>query len=363
MTDPKEILGNGISFIAWRMALRAKLGRKNVLGHVFHDMPGIRPVNIPTDPLLGSPNAEDVDKLTEKYLDEFERWTLGEIEAKNIITQRLSTTICPQHYDNLTAKELYDTVAGTRNETATAPYAAALETLLSIRFVSTADDYVDRFLAAYQSVNNAADTISTRPLASWYCIGDRQASAIFVMGTKRIEWLNVWRDTRAFDSDNKYAPLRTLMSSLRSVAGNRTQTPNTVAAVVPNSINVDPEAYCKRCKHRHKNKYCYCLHPELAQGSNNRSGVNRGNGKQASVNSVGDDSESDSGGVIIAASSRMNESVTLYDTGALHHFVPHRSMFSEVNRSPKPFKFDQAVGTRQLCKQGTATLKIGTLSL
>ena len=96
--DAKEVLGNGITFKAWRMALRAKLGRKNVLGHVFHDNPGIRPVLIPIDPLLTNPDAE---QLTEQYLTALERWTLGEIEAKNIITQRLSRTFARNTTINL----------------------------------------------------------------------------------------------------------------------------------------------------------------------------------------------------------------------------------------------------------------------
>lgn len=61
----------------------------------------------------------------------------------------------------MTAKELYDTVADTRQETATAPYSTALEKLLTIKFLSTTDDYIDQFLSADQSVNNAADALST----------------------------------------------------------------------------------------------------------------------------------------------------------------------------------------------------------
>lgn len=168
--DAKKVLGNGTTFTAWRMALRAKLGHKNVLGHVFHDIPGIRPVLIPIDPLLTNPDAENAEQLTEHYLTALERWTLGEIEAKNIITQRISPNICPQYYDQFTAKQLYDAIAGTRRETATAPYAAALEFSLSIRFVHTADDYIDRFLAALQSVNSAADAFPTQPTVSSYRI-------------------------------------------------------------------------------------------------------------------------------------------------------------------------------------------------
>lgn len=222
----KEILGNGCSLTSWSMALQAKLGRKNVLGHVFHDIPGIRPITAPVDPTITNPAAENYQDLLDLYLTNLERWTLGEIEAKNIIIQRLTNTMRPNNYNNMTAKALFDTIAGTRTETATAPYAVALENLLYVRFVSTADEYTDRFLAVYQSVNNAADAMNTLQAAQLhrgYHVGAGQASAIFVRGTKRIEWVTIWRDTRAYTASNEYAPLQTLMSSLRSVAGNRVQ--------------------------------------------------------------------------------------------------------------------------------------------
>ncbi|KAI0995694.1 hypothetical protein K3495_g12486 [Podosphaera aphanis] len=93
MTDAKEVLGSGISFVRWRMALQAKLGRKCVLGHVFHYIPGIWPITIPTDPTAANPNAENQEQLTIQYLEDLERWMFGEIKARNSITQRLSSTI------------------------------------------------------------------------------------------------------------------------------------------------------------------------------------------------------------------------------------------------------------------------------
>ena len=92
---------------------------------------------------------------------DLEKWALGEIEAKNIITQRLSPAMCPSNFDNMSAKQIFDSVAGSWQETATAPYANSLETIISIRFVSTADDYIGRLLSAFQAVNNAADAMST----------------------------------------------------------------------------------------------------------------------------------------------------------------------------------------------------------
>ncbi|KAI0991827.1 hypothetical protein K3495_g16360, partial [Podosphaera aphanis] len=203
MIDANEMLGNGVPFVSWRMSLQAKLGRKNVLGHVFHDIPGIRPLRVPIDPAAANPDADIPPAVNDAFLADLEKWTLGEIEAKSIIIQRLSSTICPQHYFNMTAKQLYDTIAGTRIETATAPYASALETFMSIRFANSADDYIDCFLSALQNVNNAADTMAADTTNSGYQIGEGQASAVFVMGTKRIDWLSTWRDTRAYNADNR----------------------------------------------------------------------------------------------------------------------------------------------------------------
>ncbi|KAI0993070.1 hypothetical protein K3495_g15114, partial [Podosphaera aphanis] len=127
-------------------------------------------------------------------------------------------------------------------------------------------------------------------------------------------------------------------------------------------LNLDPEAYCKKCRHRHKNKFCYRLHPKLAPG---RSGnVDKGKGKQI-ASAINNDSDSgpDSGGVVIAATSRINKFSTLYDTGASHHSLIHKSYFREINQSFKPFKFDQAIGSKVLDQQGDAVVKVGSLKL
>ena len=236
----KIILENGTPFNKWRSSLQAKLARRNVIGHVFHDFPGIKPVKCPIDPSLANPDAEN--SLNEQYLVQLEQWTLGELEAKNIITSRLSTLTCPTNYDYMTAKELYDTIANTRKETAAAPYASALEKFVSVKFLSSADEYIARFLAAYQSTNNAASSMksgSTDALHS-YQVGNGLASALFVMGTKHVEWLNTWRDTRVFEANNELAPLPSLMSSLRAIAGNRTQQPTmALANSFPNERGLD----------------------------------------------------------------------------------------------------------------------------
>lgn len=106
MANEKSIvvLEHGVSFIQWRAALQAKLARRNVLGHVFHDIPGIRPVMIPTDPTITIPNAIKIDELMEIYVINVEQWVPCEIEAKNIIILRLGKTNFPQLYEHVTSK-------------------------------------------------------------------------------------------------------------------------------------------------------------------------------------------------------------------------------------------------------------------
>lgn len=356
------ILEAGVSFTKWKSGLQAKLARRNVLGHVFHDIPGIRPILIPTNPL-----ADDLSNPSTEHENKLGQWILGEIEAKNIIINRLSSSTCPQNYDNMKAKELYDAVASTRQETAIAPYAIALENFLLVKFLTTADDYIDRFLAGYQSVNNAADALPshTVPKRSGYHVGDGQAAAIFVMGTRRIDWLNIWRDTYVYEPNNEYVSLQTMMSSLRSVAGNRSLPAQVAhASSLPTTRNLDPNAICKRCRHRHKNRERFKLHPELAPNQVRGSITNKNNGNSATAKYDNDDSDEDSeGGLIIAATSSLNEYRSIYDIGASHHFVPSKSSFAFINKTNKPFRFDQAVGASTLNSLGTAHIKIGSLTL
>lgn len=117
------------------------------------------------------------------------------------------------------------------------------------------------------------------------------------------------------------------------------------------------------CRHRHKNRYCYRLHPELAPDKGNRSESSNFRGKQAAAVEHEVESDNEHGGVNIVASSRINETDSIYDTGASHHFVPYKSLFSDIVQCSKPSKFDQAVGSKTLTHQGKAKLKIGNVTL
>ncbi|KAI0999398.1 hypothetical protein K3495_g8797 [Podosphaera aphanis] len=128
------------------------------------------------------------EEAMNKHQADLEEWTLGKIEAKNIIIDRIVPTMCPNHYDNMTAKELYDTIANTRQETASAPYTISLDNFLDVKMTTTANVYIDQFQSALQNVNNAADTLSTTDDAEFH-IGKELAAVTFVKGTKHIPWL------------------------------------------------------------------------------------------------------------------------------------------------------------------------------
>ncbi|KAI1000751.1 hypothetical protein K3495_g7446 [Podosphaera aphanis] len=66
--------------------------------------------------------------------------------------------------------------------------------------------------------------------------------------------------------------------------------------------------------------------------------------------------------VIAATEAAHNETIAIYDTGALHHFVPCESIFSESFTKSKPIKFDQAVGDTVFTRQGTAHVTIGQVT-
>ncbi|KAI0991640.1 hypothetical protein K3495_g16547, partial [Podosphaera aphanis] len=156
----KVVLSQGVPLAKWKSCLQAKLAKNNVIGHVFHNFPGIRPILRPADTTAEmSPEDPDFSTALDEHLRALEIWTLGEISAKNIIISRLDPSMCPRSYDQMTALELYNSIADTRKETATALYARALETFLRTRFVNTADDYINRFQVHLQCLNEAAESL------------------------------------------------------------------------------------------------------------------------------------------------------------------------------------------------------------
>ncbi|KAI0996353.1 hypothetical protein K3495_g11830 [Podosphaera aphanis] len=180
----KVVLAQGVPLAKWKSSLQAKLAKNNVIGHVFHKFPGIRPITQPIDTTTGM-TVEDPNfiQTLEAYIHDLEAWTLGEICAKNIIINRLDPSMCPRSYDQLTAQELYNSIADNRKETATAPYARALETFLRTRFISSADDYINRFEVHLQCLNEAAEALHAST-GTEYHVTKGQAAAVLVLGTK-----------------------------------------------------------------------------------------------------------------------------------------------------------------------------------
>lgn len=125
-SDEKMILGSGVPFNAWRGGLQARLSIINVVGHVFHDIRGIKPIHMPTEPALKNDDSEKAKPFWDKYETDLEKWAHGEFTAKDAIISRLSSELIPEDYDVLTSKELYESLAAIRTKTASVPHEKAL---------------------------------------------------------------------------------------------------------------------------------------------------------------------------------------------------------------------------------------------
>ncbi|KHJ34762.1 hypothetical protein EV44_g4146 [Erysiphe necator] len=91
--NSKVILFQGVSLARWKSGPQAKLAKNNVIGHVFHNYPGIQAVTMPKDPTEGmSHNDTNFQSVLDAHLRDLERWTLAEISAKNIIINRLDSS-------------------------------------------------------------------------------------------------------------------------------------------------------------------------------------------------------------------------------------------------------------------------------
>ncbi|KAI0994885.1 hypothetical protein K3495_g13296 [Podosphaera aphanis] len=292
----------------------------------------------------------NMEELISQHIEGLEQWILREIEAKSIIVSRLNPTNCPQSVENMTAKQLYDNIADTRQETATAPYIAALELFLQVRFESTADSYIDSFLSTLQSVNNAADSFipnNAEPSENAHVIGKGLASALFVIGTSHVDCLG----------DSDYAIRSSWLNAPVYTVHIRLFIDPAHPQCRYSQHYLDPEAYCTNCRHRHRNRECFIQHPELRKKGGKRK---KNKGKGAAI-ATDIDSEDEVG--VTIASARINEIPTIYDTGASHHFISQKKLFSDLKPCPKPFRFDQAIGAASLLEKGNAQLKFGSTIL
>ena len=88
----RYVLGEGTSFSKWKSSLQVKLAKRNLLGHVFHDIqeiqPAIAPQALPT--LVSGQTPQQYQEILAEYQAKRAAWKTGEIEAGNIGIDRLS---------------------------------------------------------------------------------------------------------------------------------------------------------------------------------------------------------------------------------------------------------------------------------
>ena len=190
-----------------------------------------------------------------------------------------------------------------------------------------------------------------------------------------------------------------MMVTLRSAAGNRYNvaqqrnlaiSSSTMAAASSQSANgpsprgPDPNACCKKCRHKHKNMDCYRQHPELAVGPKGlewkenkiksefeqRKNIGKANAAEETEDKNSEDDvyfkSDEEGSIGFGASARTyyrNKIHHIYDTGASHHFLNSKRAFKTLYNRPTPFKFDQAVGATSLTQEGKAHINFGNLKL
>lgn len=123
------------------------------------------------------------------------------------------------------------------------------------------------------SLNSAAEALADEPRnknpeVNIYAIPNGVPRLLFVRGTEGIALLDTWRETKVYGSDNKYAALDKIMSSLRVAAGSRGKVSGQALLARKDQSGDEktgggPNDRCGLCKHRHKNKKCFKQHPEL----------------------------------------------------------------------------------------------------
>ncbi|POS85053.1 hypothetical protein EPUL_003148 [Erysiphe pulchra] len=313
------ILGAGISFTCWVTNIQAALLKKKCLDHVFHDIEGIKSVTRPM-------------------------WIEGEMTAKEVLATRMSKSMLPQSVKNMTAKQLFDLVAKSREEGATVPYQTAMRNLLNTNVNS--------------SVKSMIPYSSKLETANHFVIPDGVASNLFIIGTESIEWLSTWRQTKVFDSSNHFVSIETIISTLRQAAAGVNELPSRATIMnrpkgnlTQNPRGNDPNERCELCKNPHSNSECYKQHPELAPKSKcKKKRGKKGKAKVLTGNDVlnEQDNYSDAGVSLasvakVSSTSFRSKNPLLYDTGASHHFIP--------------------IGKSVLTYQGTYRLKVSDITL
>lgn len=73
------ILKADVAFTTWSSDLRGALAHEGLVGHVFHDHPGIRSKKAPLAPAKSE--SEKDSKAYDIYLDQLEVWTTKDLQA------------------------------------------------------------------------------------------------------------------------------------------------------------------------------------------------------------------------------------------------------------------------------------------
>ena len=198
--DSKVVLGHGVSLYKWIADLQSALVRRRCIGHVFHDINGIKPVRCPVMPDRGKSSPEEYARLIGQYEEDLQRFQEGEIEARSILAPRIEREICPPNLMNMTAKQIYNHVLSVREEGANTPWETAVRELLVTRLTDTADSYCNIFMQHLLDANSAAEGMPN-PNAEGlkgdqgisFEISAGLAGFLFVLGTEGVSWLDTWR--------------------------------------------------------------------------------------------------------------------------------------------------------------------------
>ena len=135
--DDKLTLGSRVSFTAWRIGLQGRLSTIRLLGNLFHDMKGVRPIPMPTEPKpFEGQERNDWVAACKEFEKKFEDWTHGETQSKQAIIARLSPELISDECEMPSAKELYKSLALTRATSASAPYEKTFRQLFQHKFIT-----------------------------------------------------------------------------------------------------------------------------------------------------------------------------------------------------------------------------------
>ena len=222
------------------------------------------------------------------------------------MVRRMTAAIRPPNIRKITAKQLFDSIATSREEGACSPSEAAVRAFQQTKMTATADEYCNEFLRNLISVNNAAESMFTvnprnSDTLNPYTVQPGLASIFFVLGIDDEPWLDTLRQIRTTTADSCYVPLNAMIATIRLVKKRPAATGRVMVAADRrpktrdrNMVGYDEER-CQLYKHRHLNKNCHKQHPELAP---KRRGISEGNRnwKEAARISIAEEiSEGDSG--------------------------------------------------------------------